>query len=87
MGSLAGAAHLLNNNTGVLSVAQTEQKSVVDDKTKSCLDCIPSVWVSARKLWFNDPSVLSDIDAGGVRKVTTGITGLWRISVHSDFAF
>ena len=25
--------------------------------------------------------------AGGVRKVTTGITGLWQPSVHSDVAF
>ncbi len=28
VGSLAGAAHLLNNNAGVLRVAQAEQKSV-----------------------------------------------------------
>jgi hypothetical protein len=25
--------------------------------------------------------------AGGARKVTTGITGLWQPSVHSDVAF
>jgi hypothetical protein len=30
VGSLAGAAHLLNNNTGVLRQAQWEQKSHVD---------------------------------------------------------
>ena len=35
VGSLAGAAHLLNNNTGVLRSAQQEQKSCVDDKAKS----------------------------------------------------
>ena len=27
---------------------------------------------------------LSEFDARGVRKVTTGITGLWQPSVHSD---
>jgi hypothetical protein len=29
----------------------------------------------------------SEFEARGVRKVTTGITGLWRPSVHSDVAF
>ena len=37
-GSLAGAAHLLNNNTGVLRSAQWEQKSHVEQKGKSWLD-------------------------------------------------
>ena len=35
MGSLAGAAHLLNDNAGVPRSAQQEQKSCVDDKAKS----------------------------------------------------
>ena len=30
---------------------------------------------------------LSGFEARGVRKVTTGITGLWQPSVHSDVAF
>jgi hypothetical protein len=30
---------------------------------------------------------LSKFEARGVRKVTTGITGLWQPSVHSDVAF
>ena len=38
VGSLAGAAHLLNNNTGVLRWAQREQKSLVEQKGKSSLD-------------------------------------------------
>jgi hypothetical protein len=38
VGSLAGAAHLLNDNTGVLRVAQREQKSLVDQKGKSYFD-------------------------------------------------
>jgi hypothetical protein len=29
----------------------------------------------------------SGFEARGVRKVTTGITGLWQPSVHSDVAF
>ena len=38
VGSLAGAAHLLNNNTGVLREAQREQKSLVEQKGKSFFD-------------------------------------------------
>ena len=38
MGSLAGAAYLLNNNAGVLSEAQCEQKSHVAYKDKSLVD-------------------------------------------------
>jgi len=35
VGSLAGAAHLLNGNAGVLRLAQWEQKSHVEQKGKS----------------------------------------------------
>ena len=38
LGSLAGAAHLLNYNAGVLRLAQRGQKSHVDQKGKSSLD-------------------------------------------------
>ena len=38
MGSLAGAAHLLKNNTGVQSVTQWERKSHVEQKGKSDID-------------------------------------------------
>ena len=38
VGSLAGAAHLLKDNAGVLRQAQREQKSLVDQKGKSLLD-------------------------------------------------
>jgi hypothetical protein len=38
MGSLAGAAHLLKNNAGVLRATHGEQKSPVEQKGKSCLD-------------------------------------------------
>ncbi len=39
VGSLAGAAHLLNDNAGVLRRAQREQKSLVEQKGKSSFDC------------------------------------------------
>jgi len=38
VGSLAGAAHLLNNNAGVLRGAQRGQKPLVEQKGKSSLD-------------------------------------------------
>ena len=38
VGSLAGAAHLLNDNAGVLRGAQREQKSLVEQKGKSSFD-------------------------------------------------
>ena len=38
MGSLAGAAHLLNCNADALRLTQREQKSLVDRKGKSQLD-------------------------------------------------
>ena len=38
VGSLAGAAHLLNNNADVLRGAQWGQKSHVEQKGKSSLD-------------------------------------------------
>ena len=28
-----------------------------------------------------------DFEEGGVRKVTTGKTGLWPLSIHNDVAF
>ena len=35
MGSLAGAAHLIDNNSGVLRSAQREQKSLVEQKVSN----------------------------------------------------
>ena len=86
VGSLAGAAHLLNDNTGDPRSAQREQKSRVESKGKSWFDFhLQWRW----KLWkhglANHQCV--DITPGAVRKVTTGITGLWQPSVHSDVAF
>ncbi len=91
VGSLAGAAYLLHNNAGVLSEAQCEQKSRVEHKGKSLVDSRPSVLVRTVKAWPSDPLVpnsnVQGIEARGDRKITTGITGLWQPSVHSDVAF
>ena len=38
MGSLAGAAHLLNNNTGALNETQRRQKRLVASKVKCLID-------------------------------------------------
>jgi len=55
MGSLAGAAHLLKINTGVLKEAQQEQKSCVEYKDK----CFPyfdfQVEIQTVNAWPNDP--------------------------------
>ena len=86
VGSLAGAVHLLNANAGVPRWAQWEQKSHVDEKAKSSLDFD---FQYEYKLWKHGLSVLYIVahTSRGVRKVTTGITGLWQPSVHSDVAF
>ena len=55
MGSLAGAAHLLNDNTGVLSEAQWEQKSHVEQKGKSFIDFD---FQYEYKLWKHGLSIL-----------------------------
>jgi len=95
VGSLAGAAHLLNNNTGVLREAQGEQKSPVEQKGKSFFHLH---FQYEYKLCKHGLSILYSWEEGilsshwacqnrGVRKVTKGITGLWQPSVHSDVAF
>ena len=84
---MAGAALLLNDNAGVLSGAQCERKSHVEHKGKSPVDFSivstnPSRESGAQRS-FGDRG----IEARGDRKITTGITGLWPPSVHSDVAF
>ena len=80
---MAGAAHLLNDNTGVLRLALCGLKARVEYKGKSQRD---DAIVSGRNPGLEIPLRLVR-RAGGDRKVTTGITGLWRPSVHSDVAF
>ena len=46
-----------------------------------------SVRIRTAKAGPIDPFDFYEFYARGVRKVTTGITGLWRPSVHSDVAF
>jgi len=48
LGSLAGAAHLLNFNAGAQREAQQEQKSCVDRKGKSFLDKNLQYWFLTR---------------------------------------
>ena len=55
VGSLAGAAHLLKDNTGVLRWAQWEQKSHVEQKGKSSLDFD---FQYEYKLWKHGLSIL-----------------------------
>ncbi len=55
VGSLAGAAHLLNDNTGVLRGAQCEQKSHVEQKGKSSFDFD---FQYEYKLWKHGLSIL-----------------------------
>ena len=57
VGSLAGAAHLSNDNAGVLRRAQREQKSRVEQKGKSSLDFDFSVGIQTAKAWPIDPLV------------------------------
>ncbi len=55
VGSLAGAAHLLKDNTGVLREAQWEQKSHVEQKGKSFFDFD---FQYEYKLWKHGLSIL-----------------------------
>ena len=86
---MAGAAHLLHDNTGVLRGAQGEQKSPVEHKGKSSFDSDFQYEYELRKhglaiLLFYQSSTR---EARGVRRVTKGITGLWQPRVHIDVAF
>jgi hypothetical protein len=55
VGSLAGAAHLLDDNTGVLRPAQCGQKPHVEQKGRSWLDSRLSVRVRTAKARPTDP--------------------------------
>ena len=83
---MAGAAHLLNHNAGVLRGTHGEQKSPVEQKGKSPLDFDFQCEYNHESVAYRSFSP-SKFEARGARKVTTGITGLWQPSVHSDVAF
>ena len=53
---------------------------------KACLIIIFSVSSNCKSMAYRSFRS-EDCSARGVRKVTTGITGLWQPSVHSDVAF
>ena len=83
---MAGAAHLLKDNAGVLRGTQREQKFRVEQRVKVPLILIFSVNTNHESVAYRSFSPWK-FQARGARKVTTGITGLWQPSVHSDVAF
>ena len=85
-GSLTGAVHLSNDNAGVLRPAQQGRKPCVEQKGKCWLDLSLQYGARSRNVGLSI-LFISEFEERGVRKITTGITGLWRPSVHSDVAF
>ena len=85
-GSLTGAVHLSNDNAGVLRPAQRGRKPRVEQKGKCWLDLSLQYGARSRNVGLSILFIL-EFKERGVRKITTGITGLWRPSVHSDVAF
>ena len=83
---MTGAVHLSNDNTGVLRAAQCGRKPHVEQKGKSWLDLSLQYGARSRNVGLSI-LFISEFEERGVRKVTTGITGLWPPSVHSDVAF
>jgi hypothetical protein len=84
---LTGAVHLSNRNAGVLRRAQRGRKPLVEQKGKCSLDLDFQYEYGPRKRGLSILLTYMKFVARGVRKVTTGITGLWQPSVHSDVAF
>ena len=85
-GSLTGAVHLSNDNAGVLRPAQRGRKPRVEQKGKCWLYLSLQYGARSRNVGLSI-LFISEFEERGVRKITTGITGLWRPSVHSDVAF
>ena len=86
IGSLAGAVRLLNLNAGVLCAAQTGQNPVVERNGK-CLTAECGMHGADDVLLGIVILRLGSAHRGGARKITTGITGSWWPSVHSDVTF
>ena len=85
-GSLTGAVHLSNDNAGVPRPAHLGRKPRVEQKGKSWLDFSLQYGAKNRNVGLSI-LFISEFEERGVRKVTTGITGLWPPSIHSDVAF
>ena len=83
---MTGAVHLSNDNAGVLRPAQCGRKPHVEHKGKCWLDLSLQYGARSRNVGLSI-LFISEFEERGVRKITTGITGLWRPSVHSDVAF
>jgi hypothetical protein len=58
----------------------------VEQKGKSWLEVSLQYGATSRNVGLSI-LFISEFEERGVRKVTTGITGLWPPSVHSDVAF
>ena len=83
---MTGAVHLSNDNAGVLRPAQRGRKPRVEQKGKCWLDLSLQYGARSRNVGLSILFIL-EFKERGVRKITTGITGLWQPSVHSDVAF
>ncbi|CAL8989410.1 unnamed protein product [Prunus brigantina] len=66
-----------------LDSTQREQKSRVEQKGKSSFDSISGTNTNRESVAYRSFRP-SEFEARGVGKVTTGISGLWQPSVHSD---
>ena len=85
-GSLTGAVHLSNDNAGVLRPAQWGRKPHVEHKGKCWLDLSLQYGARSRNVGLTI-LFISEFEERGVRKITTGITGLWPPRVQIDVAF
>ena len=83
---MAGAAHLSKSNAGVLRRAQRGRKPRVEQKGKCWLDLSLQYGARSRNVGLSI-LFISEFEERGVRKITTGITGLWLPRVRIDVAF
>jgi len=91
VGSLAGAAHLRYDNAGALKWTSVRTEiSRWSGRANGALMMRSSVLIQNVQAWPSDPLPVMGFrkfEIRGVRKITTGITGLWQPSVQSDVAF
>ena len=80
---MTGAVHLSNDNAGVLRPAQCGRKPHVEHKGKCWLDLSLQYGARSRNVGLSI-LFISEFEERGVRKVTTGITGLWQPSVLNN---
>ena len=85
-GSLTGAVHLSKGNAGVPRRSQWGRKPHVEQKGKCWLDLSLQYGARSRNVGLTI-LFISEFEERGVRKITTGITGLWPPRVQIDVAF